>query len=54
MDTQQTTDLVNEAHFDRLREIDRLYDTGQIDHQEMQRRERDEYKRYDAEIEAQQ
>ncbi len=41
---------VNEAHFERLRAIDRLYDTGKIDYDDMMRRERAEEKRYDREL----
>jgi hypothetical protein len=46
-----TVDKVNEAHLDRLRTLDRLYDTGQIDYDELQRRERAEERQYDAELE---
>jgi hypothetical protein len=45
-----TIEEVNRAHFRRLRAIDRLYDTGRIDYEELQQRERDEERRYDREL----
>lgn len=46
-----TLDEVNDAHFARLRQIDRLYDTGKIDQDELRRLERFEERVYDSEIE---
>lgn len=42
-------DKVTNAHERRLRRIERMYDTGQITHDEYERRERDEERRYNRE-----
>ena len=45
-------DKVTDAHYRRLRRIERMYDTGQIGEGEFQRRERDEDRRYEQELAA--
>lgn len=46
------TDKVTDAHYRRLRRIERKYETGQIGYDDYQEQERSEERRYEREFKA--